>query len=132
MFTPLYGLSKFGDLFTPRQLVALTAFSDLVQEAIEKCRQDALAAGMADDGLGLDAGGNGALAYAQAVGVYLGFALDKVAVYSNTICTWLNQPKNEIVGNSFGRQAIPMTWDYAEANHFSSAGGTITNQIEYI
>jgi putative DNA methylase len=69
---PLYGLKTYGDLFTPRQLVALTTFSDLVGEAIEKCRQDAVAAGMPDDGIGLDAGGTGALAYGQAVGVYLG------------------------------------------------------------
>jgi putative DNA methylase len=129
---PLYGLKTYGDLFTPRQLVALTTFAELVQDAIALCRQEALAAGMADDNLGLDAGGREAAAYAEAVGVYLAFALDKVAVYSNSICTWLNQPKNEIVGNSFGRQAIPMTWDFAEANHFSSAGGTITNQVDYI
>lgn len=128
----IYGFKVFGDYFTPRQLVALTTFSDLVGEAIAKVKADALAAGMPDDGRGLDAGGTGATAYAEAVGVYLAFALDKVSVYSNTICTWLNQPKNEIVGNSFGRQAIPMTWDYAEANHFSKAGGTITNQTDYI
>src|SRR5690606_23092368 len=52
-----YGLTEWGDLFTPRQLVALTTFSDLVTEAIERCRQDALAAGMSDDGVTLNAGG---------------------------------------------------------------------------
>jgi putative DNA methylase len=72
---PNYGLTKYGDLFTPRQLVALTTFSDLVPEAIARIRADALAAGMADDGRGLDAGGNGATAYAEAVGVYLSAAL---------------------------------------------------------
>ncbi len=76
---PLYGLKTYGYLFTPRQLVALTTFSDLVPEAIARIRADALAAGMADDGRGLDAGGNGATAYAEAVGVYLGFANNKVA-----------------------------------------------------
>ena len=70
--TPNYGLDKFGDLFTPRQLVALTTFSELVGEAIARCREDALSAGMPDDGIGLDAGGTGATAYAQALGVYLG------------------------------------------------------------
>ena len=69
----LYGLKTYGDLFTPRQLVALTTFSDLVQEARERVKQDALAAGMTDDGLGLDAGGTGATAYADAVAVYLAF-----------------------------------------------------------
>ncbi|MCX8519218.1 MAG: DUF1156 domain-containing protein, partial [Methylophilaceae bacterium] len=74
-----YGFIQWHELFANRQLVALTTFSDLVPEAIARVRADALAAGMADDGLGLDAGGNGATAYAQAVGVYLAFALDKVA-----------------------------------------------------
>jgi putative DNA methylase len=74
---PLYGLKTYGDLFTPRQLVALTTFSDLVHDAVVRSQQDAEAAGMAVDGLGLDGGGRGAKAYAEAVGVYLAFAVDK-------------------------------------------------------
>ena len=62
----------FGDLFTPRQLVALTTFSDLVQEARERVKRDALAAGLPDDGKTLRDGGTGATAYADAVTVYLG------------------------------------------------------------
>ena len=89
--TPNYGLTKFGDLFTPRQLVALTTFSDLVGEAIAKVREDALAAGMQDDGKGLDDGGAGATAYAQAVGVYLAFALNKLADRGSSICTWFTE-----------------------------------------
>jgi len=110
---PAYGMVNFGDLFTDRQLVALTTFSDLAQKAREKVLTDAITHGMTDDGLGLADGGKGATAYADAVAVYLAFALDKNIVYSNSICQWLNQPKNEIVGHSFGRQAIPMVWDYA-------------------
>ena len=67
-----YGLDKLGDLFTPRQLVALTTFSDLVQEAREQVKRDALAAGLPDDGKTLRDGGTGATAYAEAVAVYLG------------------------------------------------------------
>ena len=78
---PLYGLKTYGDLFTPRQLVALTTFSDLVQTAVDKAHQDALVAGMTDDGMGLDAGGFGAFAYAQALGVYLGLAVSRVRVH---------------------------------------------------
>lgn len=111
--TPNYGLTKFGDLFTPRQLVALTTFSDLVREAIEKCRQDALTAGVADDGIGLDAGGSGALAYGQAVGVYLAFAVDRCADFSNSCTRWV--PGNQKVMNLYGKQAIAMTWDFPEA-----------------
>ncbi|ENO82825.1 hypothetical protein B447_02371 [Thauera sp. 27] len=124
-----YGLSKFGDLFTPRQLVALTTFSDLVQEAIEKCRQDALTAGLADDGTGLDAGGSGATAYAQGVGLYLGFAIDKATDYWSSICTW--HSSRELIRNTFGRQAIPMTWDYAETNAFSDSAGNISSGVEW-
>jgi putative DNA methylase len=84
-WTLAYGLTTWGDLFTPRQLVALTTFSDLVPEAIARVRADALAAGMPDDGRGLDAGGTGATAYAEAVGVYLGLAVDKTTDYNSSL-----------------------------------------------
>ena len=111
-----------GDAFTPRQLVALTTLSDLVEETRERIRQDAVVVGIADDGTPLRDGGTGATAYAAAVGVHLAFAVDKSAVYWNSFCPWLNQPKNEIVGNSFGRQALQMVWDYAEANPLCDSG----------
>lgn len=125
-----YGLTEWGDLFTPRQLVALTTFSDLVQEAIERCRQDALAAGLADDGAGLDAGGSGALAYAQAVGVYLAFGVDRLADRSSTICGW--DTGYTKIRNTFGRQAIPMTWDYCEGNAFSESSGNFEDLLEWV
>lgn len=123
-----YGLTKFGDLFTPRQLVALTTFSDLVQEAIERCRQDALAAGLDDDGIGLDAGGRGATAYAQAIGVYLAFAISKVANIGSSIASWMND--RGAFRETFARQAIPMVWDFAESNPFADAGGSLDAAID--
>jgi putative DNA methylase len=72
-----YGLKQWGDLFASRQLVALTTFSELVAEARVKVRDDALAAGLPDDGKGLEANGTAAYAYAEAVSVYLAFCLDK-------------------------------------------------------
>lgn len=122
---PLYGLTTYGDLFTPRQLVALTTFSDLVQEAIARCHQDALAAGMGDDGLGLEAGGTGAQAYAEAVGVYLGFLIDQMANHTSSLCGW-NNPNTQM-RSVFSRQAIAMTWDYAEVNIFSNSSGGFLN-----
>lgn len=116
-----YGLKEWGDLFTPRQLVALTTFSDLVQEAIIRCHQDALAAGMGDDGLGLEAGGTGAQAYAEAVGVYLGLAVSRLTDICNALCRW--EVTKTQVRNLFGRQAIPMIWDFAENNVFAGAAG---------
>jgi len=126
--TPNYGLTKFGDLFTPRQLVALTTFSDLVPEAIERCRQDAVSGGMTDDGVGLDAGGNGATAYAQAVGVYLSFAVSKVSNIGSSIASWMND--RGAFRETFARQAIPMVWDFAEANSFADAGGSFETAID--
>lgn len=130
--TPNYGLTKFGDLFTPRQLVALTTFSDLVPEAITRIRADALAAGMSDDGRGLDAGGNGATAYSEAMGVYLGFAVDRVIDRHTSIATWDSSPSKLQLRNTFARQAIPMTWDFGEGNVFCTSSGTWSPSIEWV
>lgn len=125
-----YGLDVYGDLFTPRQLVALTTFSDLVQEAIARVRKDALATGMADDGLGLDQGGTGAMAYAQAVGVYLAMSVDKATDYNSTLVAW--SPTRDQAKTTFARQALPMVWDFAEINTFAGAAGDIAVSIEGI
>ena len=127
--TPNYGLTKFGDLFTPRQLVALTTFSDLVPEVIANIRADALAAGMAEDGQGLVAGGNGATAYAEAVGVYLGFAIDRLAMTGNSLVRW--NGVGEKAQHCFGRQALPMLWDFAEPNFLADATGSLSAAIFY-
>ncbi len=127
--TPLYGIRTFGELFTDRQLVALTTFSDLVAEAMREIRRDAVAAGMPDDGVPLREGGRGATAYAEAVGVYLAFVVDKVADYWSSICSW--HVSGEKIRSTFSRQAIPMTWDYAEANPFSSSTGNWTAMVNW-
>ncbi len=126
-----YGMTTWGDLYTPRQLIVLTTLCDLVQEAIDRLREDAKVAGMADDGLGLEQGGSGATAYAQAVGVYLAFAISRTADRGSTICSWDSSPKMEALRNTFGRQAIPMTWDFAEGNPFSDSSGNWTFNIEW-
>lgn len=127
---PLYGMKGFADLFTNRQLTALTTFSDLVAEAQAKATQDALASGMQDDGRGLDEGGCGATAYGQAVGVYLAFVIDKIVDYLSTICIW--HTTRDLVANTMRRQAIQMTWDYAEANPFSHSSGCFVNMLAWI
>ena len=128
--TPAYGMTKLGDLFTPRQLVALTTFSDLVSEARAQVLRDALATGMPDDGRGLEAGGDGATAYAEAVAVYLAFIVSKMANIGSSICSWMND--RGAFRETFARQAIPMVWDYAEANPFSRAGGSIETILDKI
>ena len=119
--TPNYGMESFGDLFTNRQLVALTTFSDLVQEDRNRVIDDAKANGMPDDGLGIAEGGKGATAYGDALAVYLGFVSDKVSDYWSSLCSWSSS--REIMRSTFGRQALPMVWDYAEANPFCSSSG---------
>ena len=132
LWTMHYGLTTFGDLFTPRQLVALNTFSDLVIEARDRIRQDAIAAGMPDDGQPFHAGGAGATACADALGLYLACALSRMVNYSATLCVWSSHPKDELAKQVFLRQALPMTWDFAETNPFSSAGGTFSVNIDYL
>ena len=102
---PGFGLLRFADMLTPRQLLALCAFSDLVHEARERLRADAPEAD----------------AYAVAVATYLAFAVDKLADRNSTFCAW--EPRMDRLRGTFQRQALPMTWDYAEANPFGGAGG---------
>jgi putative DNA methylase len=128
--TPNYGMKTFADLFTPRQLVALTTFSDLVCVAREKVLGDATAAGLPDDGVPLCEGGTGATAYADAVATYLALAVDRLANRSSTICIW-NTIREEIE-QTFARQAIPMTWDFAEGNPFSDSTGNWLGCINWI
>ena len=127
-----YGLDVFGDLFTPRQLVALTTFSDLVGEATERVRRDAAAAELLDDGVPLRDGGTGATAYAEAVGVYLAFALDKVADRGSTLGRWDPTPTQSGIINTFSRQALPMTWDFAEANPLGDASGNYRSAVDLV
>jgi len=128
--TPNYGLTTFADLFTPRQLVALTTFSDLVSEARGRVLHDAVAAGLSDDGIPLNDGGTGATAYADAVATYLAFAVDRLADRSSTICSWDSGYVK--VRNTFGRQAIPMTWDFAEANPLSGSTGNFLDATAWV
>jgi putative DNA methylase len=127
-----YGLTRFGDLFTDRQIVALSTFSDLVRESRDLIHRDAVDAGLPDDNESLDAGGNGAKAYSDAVSVYLACANSRSADFWSSLCIWANQPKNELVSHLFGRQALPMAWDHAEANPFSNSGGNFDKNLSYV
>lgn len=127
--TPNYGLRNFSDLFTNRQLVALTSFSDLVSQARDKILSDALLTGL-PEGRRLEEGGTGAAAYADAVTTYLGIAVSRCADYNSTICGW--HSSRETIRNVFGRQAIPMVWDFAEVNIFSGSTGNFLGQLEWV
>lgn len=123
-----YGLTEFADLFTNRQLTALTTFSDLVVEARERALADALAVGL-PEGARLEEGGTGAVAYADAVVTYLGLAVSKATDYQNALSQWRSDPKNEGVGHLFARQAIPMVWDFAEGALLGESAGSVSRQF---
>ena len=99
----------------------LCTLSDLIKKYQAIVSSDAIEAGMVDDKVALDKGGKGAFAYGQAVSVYLTIALGRMANYHSTICTWDVRKGN--LRAAFTRQAIPMTWTYAEGNPFSSITG---------
>jgi putative DNA methylase len=99
-----YGLRRFCDLFTDRQLLALTTYTDLVQEARSECVRN----GATED-------------YANAVATYLGLGVSRLTDICNALCRWENTKTQ--VRNLFGRQAIPMVWDFAETNVFGDAAG---------
>ena len=115
-----YGMTRWCDLFSARQLVALTTFSDLVGEARERIRSDAIAAGLPDDDISLESGGRGARAYAEAVGCYAALATSRWSDLSNSICSW--NTTNQNVRALFARQAIPMNWDFVELSPFGPMG----------
>ena len=130
MLPPPYGLDEWRKLFTARQLVALTTFSGLLAEVAERVNGDASAAGMPSDEMRLRDGDAGARAYADAVVTYLAFAIDKCADYWATICTW--NSSRELIRNTFGRQAIPMSWDFAECNPFSTSTGNWMAMVDWV
>ena len=126
---PGYGLNAFADLFTDRQLVALTTFSDLVSVVRERIRQDAVSAGMMDDGRPLNDGGTGATGYSEAVGIYLAFAIDRMAMTGNSLVRW--NPVGQKAQHCFGRQALPMIWDFAEPNFLAASTGSARAAVFY-
>ncbi|CAL8472428.1 DUF1156 domain-containing protein [Caballeronia sp. S22] len=125
---PLYGLKTYGDLFTPRQLVALTTFSDLVQEAIAECERATAANRKTKDDAELTTHGIDAITYSRAIGVYLAFGIDKMTDRGSSICGW--DSTRDSLRNTFGRQAIPMVWDFAEANFLSEFAGSYESALD--
>jgi putative DNA methylase len=121
--TPNYGMTEWADLFTNRQLVALTTFSELVKESRIQVVKDAQNAGLEV---------HVAADYADSVVTYLAFALDRITSESCTISTWVSSPKMEQVASAFGRQALQMTWDFAESNVFFKSAGSFLSSTKRV
>jgi putative DNA methylase len=131
-----YGMTKWSDLFTMRQILALTTFSDLVTEAREKLLDDLRSRGTnalgdsqtsgsdeldLNDDRGIESGGIGPKAYAEAVSVYLAFGVSKLADYCAALVQW-SVSRDQAV-HVFGRQALPMVWDFCEVCVFAEGAG---------
>jgi len=126
-----YGMTKWSELFTRRQLVALKTFSDLLGAARDKIHRTAIASGMKDrDGSRLCTNGNGAAAYADAVAVYLALGISRLADAQNALCQW--GPSADQTQHLFRRQAIPIVWDFAESSVLSGAAGDLTTSLSSI
>jgi putative DNA methylase len=106
-----YGLSHFADLFTNRQLTTLTTLTALAREAKLRIIADAT-----DD------------PYADAIVTYLALCASKAAVFHCTQSRW--RPNESKTAPGFGRQALPMVWDFAETNPFAGAGGDWLGIVE--
>jgi len=124
----VYGLDKFSDLFTNRQKHTLEILSKSVAKTIEKIRSDAVSSGQIDDNVALQAGGAGIRAYAEAIGIYLAMAVSKTTNRSNAVVPWM--PSVECPGHLFSRHAIPMNWDFAEANIITGPSGSFSSMLE--
>jgi putative DNA methylase len=127
-----YGMEQYSQLFTDRQLVALSTFSNLVHDVLDHVKRDALAAGLHDEGKALASGGIGTNAYGDAVVAILALAVDKAADYWSTVCFWHNGAAHQKIVNTFSRQAIAMSWDFAEGNPFSRSSGHFLRFVSLI
>jgi putative DNA methylase len=127
-FTPnIYGIKGWSDLFTSRQLLALSTISELTHECLGKVKKDAVSAGLTSDAKHLCQEGTGSEAYSEAVQTYLAFALSKAVDRNTTLCVW--ETKMDRMRGTFGRQALPMTWDYVETNPLGGAGGDVYGTV---
>lgn len=128
MTPTLYGQTTVADLFTERQLAALDTLCSLVNDAYEVVYKDALNAGQSDNKTPLKNSENAAMAYAEAIATYLGLTPSKAARFSSTQSFW--RADEGKLSRGFGRQAVSITWDYAETNPFSGTGGDFEGLIE--
>ncbi len=124
-----YGIKRWVDLFTNRQLVAMATLSDLVAEVREQIVVDSLIAGV-PEGDRLAEGGSDAQAYADAVATYLALGVSRATDYNSTLAGW--NSLRDGMRNVFARQALPMLWDFAEANFFSSSSGSFLGQVDWV
>jgi putative DNA methylase len=116
-----YGIRKHWQMFTPRQLNSMVMLSDLVRQVRADILRDAEAAKLSPADTD---------SYAKAVMTFLALACDRCADFGNSLTRW--SQTNQKVMNLFGRQAVPMVWDFAEANTLGDAVGGWSTCCEYV
>jgi putative DNA methylase len=128
--TQLYGLDTYKDLFTTRQLSGLGELSGLIEEAREAAFNHA-ANKVCDSASGQSS--INSEGYADAVATYLAIVVSRLADYNSSLSSWCvgGATTGTKMRNTFGRQAIPMTWDFAEVNLFSAQSGSFLNSLDY-
>lgn len=124
----LYGLARYADLFTARQLRSLNTLSDMLAQVRENVLRDSGAASSPLEKAPLAEGGSGPQAYAESIMLMLAFLVNQVANHSSCVCGW--NSANTQMRSVFARQAIPMVWDYAESNPFCDSSGSFNNLFE--
>ena len=127
---PAYGLDTFESLFTHRQVTFLVKLGEITKDISDIVEDDAVKRGFDDDHISLSEGGSGARAYSEAIRVFLSFVADKVADYNSSVCSW--NAIGQKMRNTFGLTGMSMAWDFAEANPFSGASGSLNNMIEWV
>jgi putative DNA methylase len=109
----IYGIATWGDCFTPRQALILATLFGLANEHGKKMRhKDKDAEGLSN-----------------AAQTCIALIIDKLAQYNSSMCRWKASGENLV--DTFGRQALPMVWDFAEANPFAGASGDFTALLEW-
>ena len=116
-----YGIRKHWQMFSPRQLTSMVMLSDLVREVRADILRDAEASKLNP------ADGD---SYTQAMLTFLALACDRCADFGNSLTRW--SQTNQKVMNLFGRQAVPMVWDFAEANTLGDAVGAWATCSDYV
>jgi putative DNA methylase len=125
-----YGFNTFADYFTNRQRVALLTFSELLKEVRNEIQSAGERSGLAPGAEQLVSGARGAFAYAEAVSVYLAFAISKLTNLGSSVTSWMSD--RGALRETFARQGIPMAWDFAEVNFFSDSAGNWLTPIDKI
>jgi len=125
-----YGMNRFADLFSNRQLRAMAAFSDAVEKVSEEILDDAEAADWLGQAKRFSEGGDGAEAYRDVLKTYLTLLIDRAADYWCSLIAW--DKTNAKSSHLFTRQTVPMVLDFSEANPFGGSVGDWDGMVDWI